>query len=337
MAEPVLTSDKEICRTPSEYALGIDVGGTKTIITAMGLDEVVLKRGRFATAQGGDPLEAAWLVTLVSTFLQRTGLRSDRLKALAIGVPGAVDMMTGHVSLAPNLGWMEPYPLRQLLEDALGIPVLVDNDVNMAAIGEQRYGIAKGVKDFVFVAVGTGIGAGIVIDNRVYRGSHWTAGEVGYMVLSEDCLGHTYRDHGYLESRASGKGVVQMARDLSIDLQSLDDRARHLHGDLQAERVFHAASRGNATAQKVVDQALSALGLGLANIATLLDPQLIVLGGGVLKNAAILKPLDEAVHRLVPTKADVVLSRLGTEAQVLGAAATALQLAKGEAVGADAL
>lgn len=306
-----------------EFVVGVDLGGTKTIVAAASLNERILGKLKVMTPKQDGPLQAAWLLGLIGDFLNRNGLPIEGLKALAVGVPGAVDGEAGDVFLAPNLGWTQRYPLRRLLCDALRVPVLIDNDVNMAAIGEKSYGVAKGVKDFVFVAVGTGIGAGIVIDGRVYRGAHWSAGEIGYQVLSRDCLSHTYNDHGYLELVASGQGICQQISELLEATGAAVGERTYL----DTEQVFRAAAAGDPVANKVVGEALDSLGMGLANIIALLDPELIVLGGGVLNDECTLEPIRNTVRRLIPTKTRITMSALGTVAQALGALATAFILA----------
>ncbi len=198
------------------YVLGVDLGGTKTtIVASTGLGSIAVPVCRLTTGKGR-PLEASWLVASVRRFIATAGLDPGLLKAIGIGVPGSVDIETGEVFLAPNLGWSSKYPLRAHLETALGVPVLMDNDVNMAAIGEMSFGAARSVKNFVFVAVGTGIGAGIVVDRRLYRGSHWCAGEIGYMAVSDSCLDGAYTDHGYMELIASGGGIAGVAREAGL-------------------------------------------------------------------------------------------------------------------------
>lgn len=323
----------------SGYVLGVDLGGTKTLIMASTLGRTVIAKRKWMTPNDEGPLKITWLVSIIKEFIAAADLPLGHLKAAAMGIPGLVDIETGQVSLAPNLGWTDRYgyAIRQPIEEDLGIPVAIDNDVNMAAIGEKAFGIAKDVRNFVFVAMGTGIGMGIVINGEIYRGAHWSAGEIGYMALDESCLNHVYTDHGYLELMASGGGIAQRACDILRttgdlrDSASVDENNRlRKKCQLDAKGVFLAAAKGNRAAMEVVEKALNSLALALVNIIAILDPELIILGGGMLKDPRILQILSDIVPRLIHTKTKLVMSKLGMEAQAYGAIAVALDLAAGK-------
>lgn len=304
----------------TRFVVGVDLGGTKTTLVAATGDARIAARTSIPTPHTEESL-AAWLSATIRRFVKEEGHAPESLQAVGIGVPGSVDLASGEVFLAPNLGWNARYPLRGRLEEALSVPVLMDNDVNMAAVGEQAFGAARSARNFVFVAVGTGLGAGIVIDGKLYRGSHWTAGEIGYMTVSDDCPSQVYTDLGYLERVASGRGIAEAAQ--RAGLASRRSQNAEVVA-MDAKGVFAAAARGEAQAQSIVDQAETSLALGLVNIIALMDPELIVIGGGVALNKTILEPIRTAVRRLIPTETRIVMSELGAEAQVLGAAATAL-------------
>lgn len=314
------------------YVLGVDIGGTKTITMASTLDGDIIAAGIRPTPKANGRPPAEVVILMIEGFLAQTGLRLDGLKGIGVGVPGAVDVERGCVFLAPNLGWMDPYPLRQPVEKRLGVPVAVDNDVNMAALGESVYGVAKGVSNFVFVAVGTGIGAAIVVNNHLYRGAHYCAGEIGYMALDEDCLQSTYTDHGYLELVASGNGIAKRAMQFGfaggLNLSQGPGHCEELEAgkDVHAEAVFVAASEGDQVAGEVVRQATVGLSLALANIIALLDPELVVLGGGICRNKELVGLVGSNIRRLVPSRSIIVPSNLGQEAQAYGGIAAALEI-----------
>lgn len=314
------------------YVLGVDIGGTKTVIMASTLDGHVIAAGTRPTLKANDLSPAELVIFTIEGFVAQTGLQLEGLKGVGVGVPGAVDVETGCVFLAPNLGWMDRCPLRRPVEERLGVPVAVDNDVNMAALGEGAYGVAKGIGNFVFVAVGTGIGAAIVVDNRLYRGAHYCAGEIGYMALDESCLRSTYTDHGYLELVASGKGIAQRARQFGFSGSLYQSQGASycedlgLGKDLDAEAVFDAAAKGDQVASEVIRQATVVLSLALANIIAVIDPELVVLGGGVFRNKELVGLLGSNVRRLVPSRTIIAPSSLGQEAQAYGGIAAALEL-----------
>ena len=301
------------------YVIGVDMGGTNTRLVAFSLEEFIVAEYNRPTPKSGDGLLVTNLTSMIEDFIKRANLSRENLRAIGMGVPGAVDIECGCIFLAPNLGVMERHPIRVPLEEYFGVPVELDNDVNMAALGEQAYGIAKGVSSFVFLAVGTGIGAAMVLDNRLYRGSRYCAGEIGYMVFDNDFLAPADSDRGYLELVASGEGIAERA---SNRLAGSDRDATN------TQKVFENAVAGDVVAKEVINEAVSALSLAIANTVILLDPQLVVLGGGVLTKTERIDELERNVNRLVPHKTEIRLSSLGERAQLYGTVAVALDVAK---------
>jgi len=192
----------------------------------------------------------------------------------------------------------------------------VDNDVNMAVLGEHWRGVARGRRNVVFIAVGAGIGAGLLINGALYRGATHAAGEVGYMLLDPKALWQEFRELGFLELRASGPALAARARQV-MQRSRLSD----------AKAIFEAARQGDVAAQRVVEEAIEYLGTAVANLATVLDPEMIVLGGGVsLAGEVLLDPIRAAIERTVPARPAVVVSALKDQAQLYGAVFSALQL-----------
>lgn len=296
----------------TDYVLGVDLGGTNILIIAASPEGAIIAKGKCSTPKRNNVLVMKDLTRTIWGFVEDVGLQPSGLKSVAIGIPGVVDMDEGNVSFAPNLGWVEKHSVMGPLSTAFPVPVVLENDVNMAVIGEKAFGDGKGVENMIFVAVGTGIGAGIIINDRLYRGAHGSAGEIGFMALDNSCLRETYHEHGYLEMVASGRGIADRARRNSIKADT--------------KNVFAAASGGDPVAKAVVKEALDALCLALVNIIAVMDPELIVLGGGVLKDKEIADEIQNRVRRLIPCESTIVLSMLGVEAQAYGATAVALDL-----------
>ncbi|MCS6816237.1 MAG: ROK family transcriptional regulator [Blastocatellia bacterium] len=300
------------------YVLGADLGGTRVRVALADLNGDFLAQLEEPTRKAPPHARTVveQIVRLSRQLVQTMGLRWRQVKGMAIGAPGITDVESGVVRHAPNLpGWRD-VPLRKLLEEALRLPVHVDNDVNMAVLGEHWRGVAQGRQNVVFIAIGAGIGAGLLINGMLYRGATHAAGEVGYMLLDPKALWQEFRELGFLELRASGPALTARAR-REMKRPRLSD----------ARAIFEAARQGDAAAQRVVEEAIEYLGTAVANLATVLDPEMIVLGGGVsLAGEMLLEPIRAALERTVPAKPVVVASALRDQAQLYGAVFSALQL-----------
>jgi glucokinase len=259
----------------------------------------------------------------VDALLREASLPPESLSAIAAGAPGVTNVYDGIVIATSYLmGWRD-VPFRQMLEDEFGVPAFVDNDVNLAAIGELRAGFAQGASDFVFLAIGTGIGAGIVLNSEVHRGSIWTAGEIGYMLVpgASDAPVEPGMP-GALESIAGGEGIkAQWQSRWSKDVTALPK-------DATATEIFDHALESNPLAQEVLKLAARTLAYAIYNTSLILNSPLFVLGGSVgihpaLGDATRLV-LEERGARVQPR---LVCSALGTDAQLIGAICMALQTA----------
>lgn len=247
------------------------------------------------------------------------GIDPTRLFAIGVGAPGMVDVAGGTIISAVNLpGWTD-VPLRQILNDAFGVPVAVDNDVNMAALGEMWAGSARRESNFVFLALGAGIGAGIIIDGRLHRGSRWYAGEVGHMNLDHRQWAIDFGGQGYLERQAGAAAIATAGERLGIARADTDG----------SHALFDAARHGNREAIRVVNQVSVYLGTAIANIATVLDPAVVVVGGGISHAGdLLLDPIRDVASRIVANCPEIRLTALGDDAQLFGSLYSALQLAE---------
>lgn len=252
-----------------------------------------------------------------------------RFQGLAIGVPSPVDPRTGLVAFANNLPGWKNIDLRRELTRAFRIPVRIENDANAAAIGEHWRGVAQGAESFVFIALGTGIGSGVFVDGRLDRGRTGNAGELFRMNVEWPRWHEDFGDTGYFESYVSGMGIAAAGR----GLLTAPGPARQPTGGLAAERdarfVFKSFHRGDPQARAVLEKIFTILGVGIANIVAVLDPDLIVLGGGVRKGAPqfMLSIVENVVRRIHPDPPPIRLSALEDKAQTFGAIFSALTVA----------
>jgi len=222
------------------------------------------------------------------------------------------------VAMAPNLPGWGRHGLVEAVREELGTNVTFENDVNLAALAERAHGHGRNVENFVFLSVGTGVGMALVIDGQVYRGAHGAAGEIAYMPLGMgDPHDPANRRRGAFEEAAAAAGVVRMAKKLGMRMPQTP------------ETIFVAARRGNHTASRVVDMEAARLALAIATVTPVLDPELVILGGGIGRNGdLLLEPIEHELKQLLPFRPRVVVSALGEDAVLRGAVATALAVAR---------
>lgn len=303
------------------YIAGIDIGSRILRFMLADLRGKVVHRcvERTPTTSRQAILDA--ILSGIARLFLDSNLDRRKLFAIGAGAPGMTDVLQGRVISAVNLKDWTDVPLRDILRTAFDVPVVVDNDVNMAALGEQWAGCAKNCPNFVFIALGAGVGAGIVIDGRLHRGSHWYAGEISHMHLDHRRWKIEYGEQGFLESLVGAEAIGRYGEKLRCGAPA----AKSADG---AEHVFEAARYGDARAAAVVQRVALYLGLAVANIAAVLDPQLIVFGGGISHvGDQLLQPVRDVVSRVVPNVPDIRLSAAGDDAQVFGSVYSALQLA----------
>jgi predicted NBD/HSP70 family sugar kinase len=291
------------------FVAGIDIGPTRTRIGLADLRGQLIAHRVVATPGGADP--SAMLATLsddVRTLMKESALSPERLLATSAGAPGAVDPRRGMViALTPNLkGWSE-VPVETILRGTLGAPVVVENDVNLAVLGEHWKGAARGHDTCVFLQFGTGIGAGIMVNGHLYHGHHFLAGEIGLMCMGPQYIEGDFGSHGCLEG-LTGLGALK-ARWRSDAADSPDWLAD----------LFRAAANGDAAARKTVEDAGTILGIAAANVCSVLDPSLVVLGGSLVAQGSVLVDrVRDTVRKVIPTPPPVVASDLGKDAPLWG-------------------
>ncbi|CAH0346509.1 N-acetylglucosamine repressor [Bacillus sp. CECT 9360] len=305
------------------YIIGTDIGGTKVNTIVSDLQGNIIASSSFTT---GTYLEDGLLKQIsseVERLLQQYNIAHTDVLGMGAGVPGITETTTGIVVEAPALNWVQ-YDFISEAKKFFPFPVYVDNDVNVAALGEQWLGSAKNRKNVIFIAVGTGIGSGIIINNQLYRGSSSAAGEIGYTVTDKTDLKHdfkpTFSRYGYLESVAGGKSIGDR---FTTYIRNEPDHPLFeqvkING-LTGEIAFEWAKKGDTIALEVIEEAIEHLAYGVINVASLLNPEVIILGGGVLKSAELILPdLRNIVNQYLPSSVEIHTSQLGDHAGVLGA------------------
>jgi len=288
--------------------LAVDVGAINVRIAAANVAGRIFEQRTFPTSSTPDAKRFRHVLVAALDELSRDA--HGPVLAITLAVPAIVEPATRQVSLATVAGWPKGDPARWLAR--FGAPVLVENEANLGAVGECMHGSARGAGDVLFVAIGAGVGAGIVIDGRLYRGATGAAGEVGFLRRSGSAPPHQ------LELEAAGPAIVRRYHDAG-------------GGDAQtAEIVFERAGLGDAPARAAVAAAIDELAVGIANAIIVLNPEVVVLGGGLgSAGSALFGPLRERIRPLVPAMPALVPAELGADSALVGATVWAAQEAQG--------
>jgi glucokinase len=307
--------------------VGVDVGGTAIKMALLSAEGEILQKLEEPTpvAEGEDKVIEK-ISQMISYILTQASIAKEQVAGVGLGVPGPVDTKEGVVQQAVNLHW-KTVPLKQKLEQATGLLVQVDNDANVAALGEMWRGAGQGAKDMIMVTLGTGVGGGVILNGKVISGINGVGGEIGHITLNPQggptCnCGKT----GCLETYASATAIIREGTALAESGKSpyLAD-VLNKKGRLRAKDVFDAAHAGEDAAIAVIDQAAFYLGLALANLVNVLDPAKIVIGGGVSAAGDFLfsRIRKEFVRFLtfsfLADTCQIVPATLGNDAGVIGA------------------
>jgi len=291
------------------YVAGIDLGPTRTRLSVADLRGEPLAHRIVPTPAGvrADALRSR-MAAVVRAMMREAGAPPERLLAVTAGAPGVVDYERGMVLLAPNLDGWSNVPVREILERALDAPVVVENDVNLAVLGEHWRGAARGHGTCAFLFVGTGIGAGVLIDGELHRGHHFMAGEIAVMCMGPQFVDVDFGSRGCLETLAGLQGLA--AR---WPRSARGDPARWM------AELFEAAQKGDRAARHAVDETARLIGIAVANVGAVVDPSLIVLGGALFAQAdPLVHEVRKVVRRIARAPLEIVVSALGKEAPLWG-------------------
>ncbi len=309
------------------YVVGIDIGGTNTVFGIVDARGVVIASSSIKTQQYADVNEYIEQLYLAIMRLLEAHNAVDKIHGIGIGAPNA-NYYTGMIERLVNIPWPTPLPLAQLVSEKFGIPVAITNDANAAAIGEMTYGAARGLKNFIMITLGTGVGSGIVIDGKVVYGHDGFAGELGHVIMKRNngrlCgCGRT----GCLEAYCSASGVARTAREF-LEIRTEPSKLRDIPLDqITSKDVYDAAIAGDPLAKEIFQFTGNMLGEAFADFTVFSSPEAIILFGGLAKSGELLmKPLRESMERnMFPAfkgKVKILPSELKeADAAILGASA----------------
>jgi glucokinase len=315
-------------RTPPRLAIGVDLGGTKIHAAVVDSEGTVLGSHRLGTDVEGGPSKVVEDIA----YAVRTGLGANlsEIEAVGVGVAGQIEAESGVVRSSPNLKWTE-FPFGERLQQALGVPVMVENDVRVATWGEWRHGAGRGTDDLLVLYVGTGVGGGIVSGGRLLTGDRGMAGEVGHMTVVAGGRQCTCPNRGCLEAYVGGWAIAERAVGAVLANheagRGLLDRARG--EELTARLVSETAAAGDDLAVQLMDETGRYLGAGIVGLLHIFNPARVVFGGGVIEGSPGLVDTADSVVRAsaIPAYADgleIRRSELEGNAAVIGSASLAL-------------
>ncbi len=315
-----------------QLVIGIDLGGTK-ISTALvnHSGEIITHDYRETCAAEGQQAIVKRMLDAAREVMARAEATPAQVAAVGIGAPGPLEIETGMTMSPPNLPGLNHTPLKQLIEDGLGIPAFLEKDANAAALGELRFGAGKGAKHMIYITASTGVGSGLILGEKLYYGANGMAGELGHTTVLPNGPLCGCGNRGCLEALASGTAIARRACErVARGVPTLiADLAENDRGCITAELVAEAAAQGDTEAREILAEAMNYLGIGVANLVNLFNPQLVVIGGGLANiGETLFEPVRRAVDRCAFPKpaqtVQVVQAELGDYVGVLGAAAVAL-------------
>ncbi|MCC3380421.1 ROK family glucokinase [Paenibacillus farraposensis] len=309
--------------------VGVDLGGTAIKVGICNENGQLLHtyEGPTETDKGVDVVISN-IEKYVRHIVEQSPYEWDQLKGVGAGVAGFTNVREGVIVLAPNIGFRD-VPIRAILEERIGKPVKIDNDANVAALGEVWAGAGKGVENCVCYTLGTGVGGGIIINGKIYQGFSGMAGEIGHMSVVPDleAIQCGCGKMGCLETVSSATGIIRMAKDA---VERGDRTSLALEDQIAAKEVFDAAKAGDEVALRIVNRAAFYLGKSMAAVATVLNPELFIVGGGVSKAGDFLfEEMSRVYAKLAPEPlqqgVSIVPALLENDAGIIGAAGLLLR------------
>lgn len=309
-----------------QWLVGIDIGGTTVKLAFVSKEGTILNKWEIPTnTEQGGAMVVQEITASIQAKLVELGKSMDHLDAAGVGAPGFLEMETGFVYEAINIGWKD-FALKEELEIALNIPVAVDNDANLAALGEMWKGAGDGAQDVLFITLGTGVGGGVISNGQILHGANGMAGELGHITsIPEGGRPCNCGKTGCLETVSSATGIVQLALEFLPEYPDSSLVPFKQEGTLTAREVFVHAEACDACATAIVEKSMYYLGFAIANLANTLNPSRIVIGGGVSKGGqTLLNPLNDTYSKFVLKRvkeaADIKIAELGNDAGIVGAA-----------------
>lgn len=313
-------------RHDSRYVIGMDIGATKALLFLADLSGRRIKERRLSTHDANSREDLLQLLRdEINDAVAEAGLSINDIVAMGVGTPGVVDPTTGEIDLAPQLPGWEGFSLADELSLSESCPVMVANEVQLAVLGEQWQGVARGVDNAAFVHIGVGVGLGIIMGGSLHRGATGAAGEIGYLPLGSDDPKRP-PETGRFEWLVGGSAYARKAADLVAQGGGARLLKRAGKDSIDAEIVFRAAAEGDKEAAEIIDELTDMTAEGIGALVTVLDPELVIIGGGVSKAGdPLLDAISEKVSRLVPHAPRFAISALGDQAVAVGALRIAME------------
>jgi len=314
-----------------KYSIGVDLGGTNIVSAIVNYQGKIVSRLKVPTlAEKGKETTVKRIIEAIHKNIAQSTITPDDIIGIGIGAPGPLDIKRGIINFAPNLpGWRD-IPLKKILEDEFNMKIVLENDANAAAWGERCFGAGQGINNLVCFTLGTGIGGGIIIDGKIYHGNNCGAGELGHMTVNKDGPRCNCGNYGCLEAYSSATGVKNRIKSrikegIKSDFLNFDSDDELLDS-IRLKSIFETARKGDKLTKDIVEEAISYLGIAIANITNILNPEMVVLVGGITNEGdKLLIPLKEEVKKRAfysnYKSLKIVIGELGGNAGVLGAAA----------------
>lgn len=308
------------------YVIGVDLGGTKISTAISTLDGRILNQTVVPTnASEGEEAVLNRIIGTIQEVLDKAQATSQEVKAIGIGSPGPLDAKKGVIITTPNLPFKD-YNVVDPIKEKFNAPVYLDNDANVAGIGEFMFGAGKGKQNIIYFTVSTGVGGGAVLNGQAYRGNTSNALEIGHMTVDSNGPRCNCGNIGCLEAISSGTAIGKRGREAAL---SKVETSLKNYEEITSYEVFVEAKKGDAVSKEIVENAMNYLGIGVANAISIFDPEMVIIGGGVSKVGDILfDTVKEVVKkRCFKSMADacqIVPAGLGVDAGVVGAVALAI-------------
>lgn len=309
--------------------VGVDIGASHVSVVVANLHgEILAEADEPLRIETGPEESLRRVYAMVTAVLAAAGSDLGQVTAISVGVPGPVVAQQGMVSAPPIMPGWDAFPIRQRMADYWHKPVTLDNDADLGALGEWTFGVGRGEANLAYIKISTGIGCGLLLNGHIYKGVLGTAGEIGHVTVSESGPPCTCGNYGCLEAMAGGRAIAQRAL-LAIKAGQRTQLALDPNGELSARHVALAAQQGDPVCQQLMGDAGRQIGSALASLINLLNPGLVIIGGGVAgAGPCFLGPLEQAIDertlRSSRTAVKVVVSGLGQRAVAMGAVALAL-------------